>query len=190
MPRITWADLLALFLGFLFMGSGMSKVYAEHAFPLIIGPAWLIERMAEHGLGLYATFIAYSQSVVGYTLFTLLLRHVGALLLVPMLLNILVVTISLRWRGTPYVNAFLLCLNGALLWADRFRFAPLIGRRAGPMRPIGFADLGLWCAGLVIFLLSAPLSHASLAAGYALSLAGIGAGWWAWWRHRRGAPLR
>lgn len=182
MDRI--ANALSLFLGLVFVGGGMSKLFAAHAFPGLIGPVWLEEALEPHGLALYGHFIAWSQAVIGYTLLTLLLRSLGAVLLVPLVVNILMVTISLEWRGTPYVVAAFLVMNGLVLLVDRKRFAPLLGRPYPQGRPIAWRDLWVWAAGLGVFAAGAPISHVSLPLGYALSAAGIALGLLAWWRHR------
>lgn len=54
----------------------------------------------------------------------------GALFLAPLLENILVITISLQWRGTPYVVSGFLVMDLALLIYDRSRLWPLILARA------------------------------------------------------------
>ena len=179
------ANALSLFLGLVFLGGGMSKLFAAHAFPGLMGPVWLEAALEPHGLALYGHFIAWSQALIGYTLFTLLLRSLGAVLLVPLVVNILMVTISLDWRGTPYVVAGFLVMNGLILWIDRKRFAPLLGRPYPHGRPIAWRELLVWTAGLCVFAMGAPVSHVSLPLGYGLSAAGIALGLLAWWRHRR-----
>jgi uncharacterized membrane protein YphA (DoxX/SURF4 family) len=102
-----------LFLGLIFFTAGMAKLTQN--FPGLIGPVWLEERLEVYHLGLYARFIAWSQVLIGLLLFTQRFATLGAIMLFPMITNILMVTISLGWRGTPYVNAFLLLLNVILL---------------------------------------------------------------------------
>lgn len=124
---------LRLFLGLVFFTAGMAKLTHNH-FPGIIGPVWLEDVLAEHNLGLYARFIALSQVGIGWLLLSGRFATLGAVMLVPMLTNILVVTISLEWRGTPYVNAVLLSMNLLLLWLDRERLLTLVAR-AGTLPP-------------------------------------------------------
>lgn len=66
--------------------------------------------------------MAWSQ-VLGALLLSQRFATLGAVMLVPMLANILVITISLQWRGTPYVNAVLLvsAAPSSALPADRRR---------------------------------------------------------------------
>jgi uncharacterized membrane protein YphA (DoxX/SURF4 family) len=116
-----------IFLGLIFFSSGLAKL-THGLTPGLIGPVWLEERLAQYGLGLWAQFVACSQVLIGALLLSRRFATLGAVMLVPMLANILVVTISLQWRGTPYVNAVLLAMNLFLLWADRARLAPLVLR--------------------------------------------------------------
>jgi hypothetical protein len=62
---------------------------------------WLIEVLAKHQLGLFAEFIAISQIIIGFCLLVKRFATLGAVMAVPMFLNILMVTISQDWRGTP-----------------------------------------------------------------------------------------
>lgn len=122
-----------VFLGLVFFSAGLGKL-THGLTPGLIGPVWLEERLAAYGLALWAQFVAWSQLGIGLLLLSQRFSTLGAVMLVPMLANILVITISLQWRGTPYVNAVLLAMNLFLLWADRERLAPLL-RRSGAKPP-------------------------------------------------------
>jgi hypothetical protein len=173
-----------VFLGIVFVGGGMSKLFAEHAFPGVMGPVWLEEELAKHGLGFFARGVAFAQALAGFALATLLLRTIGALMLVPMLVSMLLVTISMGWRGTPFVIAFFAALDLLILLVDRTRFAPLIGRSTIEPHAFRFVDLLTWSAGLIIFLASVGLSHLSIALGQIAALVGFGLGFWAFRSHR------
>ena len=67
----------AIFLGLIFFSSGMGKLFAGHRFPGLIGPVWLAERLAEHGLAFFGQFIAVSQVVLGLALLTPRFRTLG-----------------------------------------------------------------------------------------------------------------
>lgn len=110
---LSWACAIsAWFLGLMFVCGGMSKLMP---FPGVMGPVWLEERLAEHGLGLFARFIAWSEAFIGILLLSRTTRVLGAIMMVPLLLNILMVTISMNWRGTPWVIGFFIQLNLFLL---------------------------------------------------------------------------
>ena len=111
--------------GRIFLSAGVAEL-THGLTPGVIGPVWLEERLAQYGLGLWAQFVAWSQLLIGALLLSQRFSTLGAVMLVPMLANILVVTISLQWRGTPYVNSVLLAMNLFLLWADRERLKPLV----------------------------------------------------------------
>lgn len=168
---------ISVFLGFTFWGAGMVKLYAGHQFIGWIGPPWLVERLAEYQLGLFAEFIAICQIIIGYMLLTTRFKLLGGIMMVPMIVNILMVTISQHWQGTPYVLAVLLGMNGYLLWQYRDFFRPLIEETfpKSPPRTISNRSLHghlVWCAGLGLHLLSIPASfeHLNLAFG----LVGLG----------------
>lgn len=98
----TIRNLICIFLGLVFFASGMSKLYFEHQFVEIIGPVWLEKELTQYGLGMYARFIGYSQVCVGFLLFTLRYSTLGAVMLIPLVGNIFMVTVSMNWKGTPY----------------------------------------------------------------------------------------
>src|SRR5690554_2847017 len=102
---------IAVFLGFTFWGAGMVKLFAGHEFIGWIGPPELINALAKHDLELYGYFIAYAQVIIGFMLITTRFTLLGAIMMVPMIMNILMVTISQNWVGTPYVLSVLLLMN-------------------------------------------------------------------------------
>ncbi len=113
----------AWLLGLIFLSGGLSKLMP---FPGVIGPVWLEEALAEYGLGHYARFIAWSEALIGLLLLSKQTRVLGAIMLVPMLSNILMVTVSLQWRGTPWVIVFFLANNVFLLAYHFNRWRPII----------------------------------------------------------------
>lgn len=169
---------IRLFLGFIFFTSGMAKLYFEHRFPGIIGPVWLEERLAEYQLGLYARFIAFSQILIGLLLLSQRFATMGAVMLVPMLVNILMITISLNWRGTPYVLAFLFLLNVLLLIYDfhklKFIFVEnpqeLSGKYNKRKNP---GNDMIWAIALGIILGSIPLSFYNVYWSYGMVFLGM-----------------
>ncbi|TNE64836.1 MAG: hypothetical protein EP344_03420 [Bacteroidetes bacterium] len=167
-------------LGLIFFSAGMAKLYADHAFPGLIGPVWLEDELAPYGLGLFAQFVAWGQVIVGYLLLTLRFSTLGAVMLVPMVLNILMVTISMEWRGTPYILAFFLASNLFVLFVDRQKLLPVIdyGTTAfTPPIPKTWRGNLIWAAGLILVLGSIPLSFVSLTAGWAICLTGLVLSW-------------
>lgn len=102
-------------LGFIFITTGVGKITG---LPGVIGPNWLIDELSKHQLRLYGFFIAYSQIIIGFFLITNRFRTLGSIMLFPMLINIFVIVVSLKWAGTPIIVAFLIFLNLVLLILD------------------------------------------------------------------------
>ncbi|SIT88706.1 hypothetical protein [Pontibacter indicus] len=178
---------ISVFLGLIFFTSGMAKIFYEHQFPGLIGPVWLEEKLAAFNLGLFARFIAYSQIVIGFMLLTLRYRTLGAIALLPMLLNIFLITVSQNWKGTPYVLAFFLLLNLVLLLAEAPKLLHLLGFRT-TFIPVVHKPLRyglLWLAGLGLVLCSVPLSFLSLTTAYVLCVAGIAVGLYTYFKGGR-----
>lgn len=154
-----------LFLGLIFLTGGMSKLIP---FPGVIGPVWLEEQLEPHGLGLYARFIAWSELLIGLLLLSRF-ATLGAIMLVPMLLNILMVTVSMNWRGTPYVISFFLLQNLFILIHDypRWRFLfvdtetppPGLWRRQPGADLVSLVALAGVLAGPMLYGLAAWLSY-------------------------------
>ncbi len=181
-----------VFLGLIFFTAGMAKLFADHKFPGLIGPVWLEERLAEHNLGLYARFIAWSQVIAGLTLLSQRFATLGAILTFPIILNIWLVTISLEWQGTPYVNFVLILLNLHLLIADYPKLKFILSQNAEELKAIPLkrrsakAD-GIWALGAGLILLAVLLSNWSLTLGYAVVAGGflmMIIGWWLFDRGR------
>lgn len=169
---------ISIFLGFTFFGAGMAKLFAEHQYFGWIGPVWLIERLEEYELGLYGQFIALSQIFIGYLLITTRFKLLGSIMLVPMILNILMITISQNWSGTPYILGFLLCLDFYILWNYRHFFIPLLNEKLTPNPPINNTARSwighlIWCTGLVLQFVAISASYWNIILGMSISLVGI-----------------
>lgn len=176
-----WRTALALFLGLTFFSSGMAKLYYQHQFWGWIGPVWLAEKLQPFQLGLYVAFVAASQIVTGFLLITRRFSLLGAVFLVPMLANILLVTISLQWGGTPYVVSALLLMNIALLLSEYRRLQVLwsdvayVPPAAQPVRTI--KGHVVWSIGLLLTLSAVPVSYMVLPLSYWLAGGGVVLAW-------------
>ncbi|MGV3539104.1 MAG: DoxX family membrane protein [Rufibacter sp.] len=138
--------LIRLFLGYVFFSAGICKL-THGNFGQLIGPPWLEEALAKHGLGLFAQVVAVSQAVCGALLLSQRFSTLGAVMLVPMNISILAVTISQNWTGTPYVNAVFLLLNILLLAYEEKKFRFLFS--AAPMPALSPVPLETYRAGLL-----------------------------------------
>lgn len=173
----TIPQLISIFLGFTFWGAGMVKLYAGHKFIGWIGPPWLVERLAEYDLGLFAEFIAICQITIGFMLMTTRYKLIGSIMMVPMITNILMVTISQNWAGTPYVLSVLLLMNLFLLWQYRDFFWPLVeeGKNSTSIKvrqEKSWQGHLIWIAGWALQILSVPISFQNLSLAFVA--AGIG----------------
>lgn len=161
-----------VFLGVMFFCGGMSKLIP---FPGIMGPVWLEEALRPYDLGAYARFIAWAEMVIGVLLFSRRFATIGAIMLVPLLVNILAVVTSMHWRGTPYVVSGFLIMNIYLLWYDRDRLFPLL--TDGPGGP----PFGSWLpdmpavAGIALCLIGPPLYAVAPVLGYGSIVLGLAA---------------
>jgi hypothetical protein len=169
---------ISVFLGFTFWGSGMAKLFFEHKFFGWMGPVWLIDELSNYGLGFYGAFIAYSQVIIGYLLVTTRYKLLGSIMMLPLLANILMVTISLQWRGTPYVIGFFLMLNAILLWQYRDFFRPLIdeGKSSAEINrrtPKTWPGHLVWLTGLGLQILAIGVSYYHWPLSLGISLTGL-----------------
>jgi hypothetical protein len=172
------AQLISIFLGFTFWGAGMVKLYAGHRFIGWIGPPWLVERMEDYELGFFAEFIAVCQITIGFMLLTTRFKLLGSIMLFPMILNILMVTISQNWTGTPYVLAVLLLMNFYLLCQYRDFFRPLLdeGKNAQLIKirkEKSWKGHLTWLAGWGLQLLSVQVSFQNLTLAFVTSGIGV-----------------
>ncbi len=171
---------IRVFLGLIFFTSGMAKIYYQQGsgFPGLIGPVWLEERLVQYGLDLFARFVAYSQVMVGLLLLTQRFATLGAVMLFPIILNIFVVTVSLKWQGTPYVNFFLLSLNAILLTHDFHKLKFLVSEDTDSNKSWRIERKypqidRLWLAGIGLILVSTLTVKFSVFLSYGLVVLGF-----------------
>lgn len=170
------AGCIRFWLGIILLTAGVAKMFNGH-FIGIIGPVWLETELEKYNLGIYAIFIAYSQIIVGFMLLVKRFATLGAIMAIPMFANILMVTISLHWQGTPYVVAFFLLCNLYLLVYDFHKIKFLLTDEVTPLTeiPIKRNDIrldGLYILGLFIILVAVSLRQ--FLADFAPKLAYIG----------------
>jgi Ca2+/Na+ antiporter len=103
----------------------------------------------------------------------------GAVMAIPMFANILMITISLHWQGTPYVVTFFLLCNIFLLIYDYHKIKFLVTDDSKPIQkiPIKRNDVQLdilYIIGLIIILIA--VSVRGLGDNFSKILAYIGLG--------------
>ncbi|HET9236766.1 MAG TPA: hypothetical protein VFO10_05925 [Oligoflexus sp.] len=163
---------LRFFLGFIFVSSGFGKIayMAGKKVFSFIGPVTLEAMLAPHGLALFGRFIACSQIIIGLCLLSSRLATLGAIMLVPMLLSIGVVTVSMDFKNTPFIVAFLLVLNILLLIKDWHKLKFIWAESTEPLKPLPLtfrwrkAD-AIWSVGALLMLASIAVFHAAPALG-------------------------
>lgn len=167
-----------ILLGFIFFTAGMGKLTHGHYFPLTIFPMSLSEILAPYGLSLWGEFVAWSQVVIGFLLMSQRFATLGAIMSLPLISNIFVVTVSLGFVNTPYLNAFLIFLNLFLLAADyhklKFLFLDDVSefRHVPLRRRFRQVDL-IWLAGLILCLAAGAFHESNRLMTFALSFGGI-----------------
>ncbi|HEX9930804.1 MAG TPA: hypothetical protein VGB02_19885 [Pyrinomonadaceae bacterium] len=169
---------IRIFLGFIFFTAGMGKLTHGHYFPLTMFPMSLSKILAPHGLSLWGEFVAWSQVLIGFLLMSQRFATIGAIMSLPLILNIFVITVSLGFMGTPYLNGFLIFLNLFLLAADYHKLKFLFMEDVSEFRHIrlrrNFWQVDLvWFAGLVLCLAAGAFHESNRAMTFTLSFAGI-----------------
>ncbi|MFD2787069.1 DoxX family membrane protein [Hymenobacter rubripertinctus] len=184
-----------LLLGALMLGGGLYKLSGNHL-PGLMGPPMNPAFLAQHQLEIFARFIGAAQLLIGLLLLTGRFALLGAVLLVPMWLNIIFLTWSQHWPGTPYLVTGFLVLTTGLLLHDfprlKFIFYPpqhpdalcaLPLRTAGPgSETLGWLALGTVVGGALLYPVSPTAMLGMMGLGGALLLLTTG---WSW---RRGRP--
>ena len=171
-------QLTSIFLGFTFWTAGMVKLYAGHQFIGWIGPPWLVERLEEFDLGFFAEFIGVCQITIGFMLLTTRYKLLGGIMMIPMILNILMVTISQNWTGTPYVLTVFLLMDLFILWQYRDFLRPLLeeGKNSDRIRvrtEKSWQGHLTWLAGWALQLISIPISYQNLPLAFVSSGLGV-----------------
>lgn len=167
-----------IFLGFIFFTAGMGKLTNGHYFPISMFPISLAKLLEPYGLSLYGEFVAWSQVVIGFLLMSQRFATIGAIMSLPLIINIFVVTVSIGFVGTPYLNAFLIALNLFLLAADYHKLKFLVLEDVSEFQHIRLrrqnwpVDL-VWLAGLILCLAAGTFHESNRTMTFALSFAGI-----------------
>lgn len=113
-------DGFQLFLGLMLLLAGLAKfayMVGHFEFPGTIGPPWIEEKLAPHGLALLGRMLAFSQVIAGALLLSGRFSTLGAIVAFPIFLMITAVTVSQHW-GIAFVNKIFLAMNVALLLRD------------------------------------------------------------------------
>jgi hypothetical protein len=88
---------------------------------------------ALHQAGAYWRFIGAAQIVAAVLLLIPSLAHLGAMMFFPILVNIVVITVSMEFKGTPVVTVLMLVANLLLLAWDWHRWRSLLTTTRSPI---------------------------------------------------------
>ncbi|MBC2845320.1 hypothetical protein [Winogradskyella flava] len=122
----TWMQIFVIYLryliGFAFIFASLVKIQglrftAESGAANPINSAWhFFETLYESGI--YWRFIGLAQFITGAMLITQRYAKLGAVLFLPIIANVFVITISYDFRGTPIITALMLLSTLFLIYWD------------------------------------------------------------------------
>ncbi len=126
MKHKTWMQIFIIYLryliGFAFIFASLIKIQglrftAESGAENPIDSAWhFFETLYESGI--YWRFLGFAQLITGALLVTQRFAKLGAILFLPVIANIFVITISYDFRGTPIITGLMLISTLFLLYWD------------------------------------------------------------------------
>lgn len=126
MKNNTWAQIFVIYLryliGFAFIFASLVKIQglrftAESGAENPINSAWhFFETLYESGI--YWRFLGLAQFIAGTLLVTQRYAKLGAILFLPIIANVFVITISYDFRGTPIITGLMLLATLFLLYWD------------------------------------------------------------------------
>ncbi|HVS66075.1 MAG TPA: hypothetical protein VMT85_21530 [Thermoanaerobaculia bacterium] len=136
-----------------FLPTGMVKLLGERFTTIPVDQPIGAFFEAMYQTGLYWQFLGASQVAAAVLLLIPPVAHLGAAMFLPIILNIVVITISLGFRGTPVIVALMLLAVLYLSAWDYHRFRPLLttaaldrpvpSHRLDRSERLGFALFGL-----------------------------------------------
>ena len=112
----TWAMRILLFLAFL--PSGLKKVLGERF--TILGVETPVGFFFEglYRTGFYWNFLGFMQLLAGVLLLIPRTTFLGAILYLPIIINIFIIVVSMNFTGTPIIAGLMLLANFYLLFWD------------------------------------------------------------------------
>ena len=125
--RMTWFTRILLAAGFI--PTGMVKLLGRRFTLLPVDTPIGAFFEAMYQTGLYWQFLGAGQVFAGLLLLIPRFAHIGALMFIPIMVNIFVVTVSLGFRGTPLVTGLMLLAVVYLFAYDYHRFRGIFTTR-------------------------------------------------------------
>lgn len=156
---------------------------------------------AMHQTGPYWRFLGLSQIIAGVLLLIPRFAHLGAAIFLPIMLNIFIITLSIDFKGTPFITGMMLLATSFLCFWDFHRFRPMLTtddrRLAVPAHRLDtfeFAGFAVFALALLSFfaitrgLMPAQPALAIVAIGFAAGLFTLCRFLWILRRPTRAAP--
>ena len=119
-----------------------------------INTAWhFFETMYQSGL--YWKFLGLSQLLAGLILMTQKYAKLGALLFLPIIANVFIITISYDFRGTPVITGLMLLANFILIAWDWNTLKILVNKKPSFQSKLRLENDSLWTIlGILFFVLT------------------------------------
>ncbi len=106
--------------------------------------------------GLYWQFIGWTQLLAGFFLMTQRFAKLGAVLNLPIILNVFVITISMEFGGTPVITGLMLTANLILIVWHWGELRSLVNLPYQPASPDQEENQSIWAiTGLLLFSFTA-----------------------------------
>ena len=117
-------------------------------------PFHLLETLYQSGL--YWKFLGVGQVIAGFLLMTQRYAKLGALMFLPIIANIFVITVSYGFTGTPYITGLMLLANILLVLWDWDELKILVNKIPVMKNNYSFMNDKVWeLTGLALFLFDA-----------------------------------
>lgn len=156
-----WAQLFIIYTRYLiggaFVFASLIKIKgirftSESGATYPINTAWhFFETM--HQSGLYWQFIGVSQLIAGLLLMTQRYAKLGALINLPIIVNIFIITISYSFKGTPIITGLMVLANLLLILWDWDSLKLLINHTPAIKTIKRLEDFKIWeIVGLLLFI--------------------------------------
>lgn len=120
----TWCTRMLLFLAFL--PSGLKKILGQRFTLIGIDNPIGFFFEALYRSGFYWNFLGFMQLTAGLLLLIPRTSFFGALLYLPIIINILIIVTAMQFTGTPYVAGLMLLANVYLLLWDYNKLKRLV----------------------------------------------------------------
>lgn len=163
MKQNTWAQLFIIYtrylIGFAFIFASIVKIQglrftAESGAANPINSAWhFFETMYQSGL--YWKFLGLGQLIAGLLLVTQKYAKLGAILFLPIICNVFVITISYDFNGTPIITGLMLLATILLIIWDWDSLKILVNQQATDTNIKRLEHDSFWIVlGIIFFILT------------------------------------